>query len=253
MNNKRTHFVKFGFIFLLLISISIGNCQDKKKPTAEQFMKFVRTPPKEKTWAKLNGKAVNMKRDKKGKRIITESPIYLGVRFTSEMIFAQVVVGKDEIYSVGQPYSMTKGVVSVIKDGEKSSNELKANFGIKPEDLTMSFIFWNLVKELPEDSVGVISCRIFLLKSPDKKESAKVYISSDNYFPIKVEWSKPKGDKVFTDLLRTLEVKSFREVNDLYLIDELMFYGPGWQTKVGFSKCEAGFVKDGTPKDLFKK
>jgi hypothetical protein len=252
MNIIIKRLLKTGFLLSTLFVFLSVYSQDKKTPTAEQFMKFVRTPPQKKTWAMLSGKVTNMKKNKKGKRIITKSPIYLGIRFTSEMIFAQVIIGKDEIYSVGQPYSVTKGIVSVIKDGDKKKNALKANFGIKPEDLTMSFIFWDLLKELPEESFGLVSCRVFLLKSPDKKETAKVYIGSDNYFPVKVEWSKPKDDKEFSDIVRSLEVKSFKEVNNLYLVDGLSFYGPGWRTEIVFPDCKAGYVKDGTPKDLFK-
>jgi hypothetical protein len=215
-------------------------------------MRRVRKAPSLKTWAQLEGKIINMKRNTEGKRIITKSTIYLGIRFSSEMIFAQVIIDGNEIYSVGQPYAMMKAGLTVMRAGDKQSNKLSSSFGIRPEDLTMSFLFWDLVKELPETSLKLIPCKVMLLVSPDKKEMAKVYISRDNYFPVKVEWCKLVKSKNFTSITRTLEVLSFKKVNGLYLVNILSFYGPGWRTKIEFTEIKAGYVKDGTPKGLFK-
>jgi hypothetical protein len=194
-----------------------------------------------------------MKKNSAGQRRITNSEIYLGVRFTSEMIFAQIVLGDDEVYSIGQPYSGGAGSVNIIRDGNKNSSALMENFGIRPEDLTMSFLFWNFVKELPGESVSLVDCRVFLLASPDRNETAKVYIGRENYFPVKVEWAKTGPGGAFTAPSRTMEVASFRKLNGLYIVDSIIFYGPGWKSKVDFSDCRAGFIKDGIPKDLFRK
>ena len=63
-----------------------------------------------------------------------------------------------------------------------------------------------------------------------------------------MEWRKI--DK--TEPYRTLEVVSFQKIKDFWLIDAIMFYGPGWRTKIDFKKVDAGLVKNGTPKNLFK-
>ncbi len=245
--------VKSVVIALLLpLLANFANADDNEKIAPEQFLRFVRTPPQQKTWAQIQGEIINMKRSKEGKRLISKSDIYLALRFSSEMIFAQVIIGKNEIYSVGQPYSMMKNGATVLKSGDEGSSKLRGTFGIKPEDLTMSFLFWSFAKEFPSTSIRMISCRVFLLISPDKKESAKVYISRKHYFPLKVEWSKPVKEKLFGDISRTLEVVSFKEVNKLYLVKELQFYGPGWRTNIYFNKANAGAVKDGTPKNLFR-
>ena len=251
---KNLLMIKAGVIVLLFsLFANFANAESEEKISPAQFLKFVRTPPQQKTWAQLQGEIINMKRNKEGKRLISKADISLAIRFSSEMIFAQVIIGKDEIYSVGQPYSMLQDGATVSKSGDMKSTKLRGTFGIKPEDLTMSFIFWSFAKELPSTSIRMISCRVFLLISPDKKESAKVYISRNHYFPIKVEWSKALKDKPFGDILRTLEVVSFKEVNKLYLVKTLKFYGPGWRTNISFTKTDAGKVKDGTPKKLFRK
>jgi len=251
MKSKKTYFNGF-IIFILLLISSFSDAGEKVEPSSVEFMQRVRMSPAQKTWAQLDGAISNMKRNKEGKRIITKSTIYLGIRFSSEMIFAQVIIGDNEIYSVGQPYSIIKTGVTVMQSGDKSSNKLRSSFGIKPEDMTMSFLFWDFLQELPETSLKLIPCRVFLLISPDKSEIAKVYISQDNYFPVKVEWSKAGKGKTFTAITRTLEVTSFKKVNGLYLVNVLSFYGPGWRTKIEFLKINAGYVKDGTPKGLFR-
>jgi len=251
MKNRKIYYGVFWVLILFMFSFML-NGEDVVKESSIDFMKRVRTPPSQKSWAQLDGIISNMKRNKGGKRIITKSTIYFGIRFSSEMIFAQVVIGEKEIYSVGQPYSMIKSGATVMHSGDSGSNKLRVDFGIKPEDLTMSFLFWDLVKELPETSLKLIPCRVFLLKSPDKSSIAKVYISRDNYFPVKVEWSNVVNEDEFFSINRTLEVLSFKSVNGLYLVDVLSFYGPGWRTKIEFKNLNAGLVKDGTPKGLFK-
>lgn len=213
------------------------------------FLQRARHPRKVKTWARLSGLMINKTRKKKRK----QKSILFSLRFTEEMILAQVLVGdSDEIYSVGQPYSGKTSEVSVIREkGEGKESILKRDFGIRPEDLTMSFLFWNLKLEFPKTSLKGQCCRVFLLMQPGSDRVAKVYISDKYFFPLKVEWSSFKNGRL-TSPSRTLEVNSFKKVNGLWLIDSLFFYGPGWKTKLAFSKCEAGLVTDGTPKDLFK-
>ena len=237
---------------LLLVGINIVYAGESTKTSSAQFMRMVRTPPQVMTWAQLKGEIVNMKRDREGQRSLSKEPIYLAVRFSSEMIFAEIILGKDEIYSIGQSYSMLQNSATVLRDGNKSSNKLSATFGIRPEDLTMSFLFWDMLEELPADSVGMVPCRVFNLISPDKMEKARVYISRDNYFPVKVEWSKVTDKNNDADIVRTLEVVSFEKVNGLYLVKELKFYGPGWRTNVQFTENKAGLVSKGIPKDLFR-
>ena len=174
--------------------------------------------------------------------------MYLGIRFTPEQTFAQIFINKNEIYSIGQSYT-AKEKVTVIREGkDKNKHSTLADFGIKPDDLTMSFLFWELEQELPKDSIKGQACRVFILKSPDGSEKAKAYISSSYFFPLKVEWTKINENKPY----RMLEVTSFKKVNELWLIDAIMLYGPGWRTKIDFPKVNAGLVEKGTPKDLFK-
>lgn len=240
-NKKRAMF----FISILAIFPHVFAAPVQKKYSAQEFLNITQHPPGKKTWAKLEGTATHKRKDQP----VKTAPLYLGIRFTPEQTFAQICITEDEIYSIGQSYYSAKDKVTVIREGnEHNKSSTLADFGIKPDDLTMSFLFWKLIKELPAESVKGQNCRIFLLESPDGNEKAKTFISSSYFFPLKVEWTKINENKPY----RMLEVTSFKKVNDLWLIDAIMLYGPGWRTKIDFTKSNAGLVEKGTPKDLFK-
>jgi hypothetical protein len=217
--------------------------------SSTSFLRMARRPQQTKTWARLSGVMINKTRKRKSQ----QKKILFSLRFTEEMIFAQVVVGEnDEVYSIGQPYSGKTTDVSVIREkGTAENSLLRSRFGIRPEDMTMSFLFWRFKLELPKASIKGQRCRVFLLSKPDTNEIAKVFISEEYLFPLKVEWSTLENGRL-TEPSRSLEVDSFKKVNGLWLVDSLFFYGPGWRTKIVFSECEAGLVEDGAPSDLFK-
>lgn len=234
----------FVLIIVYMIILPVSQVKSgEKKLTAKQFLRIVQHPPGKKTWAQLKGKATHERKKAKKK----ESPIYFGVRFTPEQTFAELTIGKKESYSIGQSNLLAKDKVTIIPAQGYNPSILK-NYGIRPDDLTMSFLFWDLEKELEADSFAGQECRVFQLKSPDKLETAKAFISSKYFFPLKVEWTRKGEDEPY----RTLEASTFREVNKLYVIDELTLKGPGWRTKIIFDECKAGMVENGTPKDLFR-
>lgn len=245
MDISRT--VKAGLFSALFLCFVVGPravSAGDSALSAEDFLRLARRPPSEKTWAILEGTAAN----KKAGKGVVRTKLRVAIRFTSEMMLARVAVGeKGEVYFVGQPY-VGKGKASVFKEG--AGDRLGAEFGVRPEDLTMSFLFWNFKKELDPDTVRTVGCRVFLLEAPDGKRRAKVYITEKQFFPLKVEWSKLDGEGEWK-MERSLEARSFKKVNGLYLVDGLLFLGPGWRTQIDFAPCRAGLVSKGVPKGLF--
>jgi hypothetical protein len=182
-------------------------------------------------------------------------PIYLGIRFTPERTLAQVVANNNEFYLIGQAYSDKPESTSIIVNRPDKEKSVLADCGIRPEDLTLSFLYWPLQKELKNDSIKGYPCRVFQLLSPDKKESANVYISSQYFFPLKVEWFKNSNGKEPSVPSRTLEVKSFKKDpnENFWIVDTLEIYGPGFRTKIDFPESSAGYSKNGVPPELFQK
>jgi hypothetical protein len=244
----------FNLALLLGLLVSIlpqGFAGDKKKYSAEEFLKIVRNPPRKECWAIMDGNVTHRRRGKDS----LEEPLYLGILFTPTRSLAQVVIGSKEAYNVGQTYQGGKESTSIIPlTGVKHKDSKLAEFGLRPQDLTMSFLYGKFIEELKPEEVKGRDCRVFLLESPDKKEKVKVFISSEYFFPLRVQWFN--NDSKSKEPHRTLEVKSFRKENeDFWLVSSLSLYGPtsGWRSLIEFDKTKAGYSADMVPKDLFKK
>jgi len=238
-------------LFLLPSAVTVPSFAEDENPgeklEATEFLKIARRPPLEESWAKMNGEISH----KRANTDTVKYPLYLGIRFTPERTLAQVVANKNEFYLIGQAYSDKPESTSIIVDRPEKDKSVLADCGIRPEDLALSFMFWPLQSELKPGEIKGYPCRIFQLLSPDKKESATVYISVQYFFPLKVEWSKDNSGK--KEIIRTLEVKSFKKEENFWLVNTLDISGPGWRTKVDFSETIAGFSKNGVPPDLFQK
>lgn len=212
--------------------------------STNDFVAAARQPPGRESWAKMDGTLTHRRRGAED----VESKIHLGVLFTPARTVAQMSVDGGETYNVGQSYEASPDSTFVaMTSAPKSGKPLLAQIGLRPQDVTMSFLFWNVIKELPADSFKGQDCRVILFESPDKSELARAHIDAKYRFPLKVEWLKPGEDKP----VRTLEVDSFKKEKDFWLVASLLLYGPGWKTKMEFDKTSAGFSNDGTPEDLF--
>lgn len=241
--------MKYFFTVLLLLSLFSIYAGDDKKLSSEEFLKIASNPHGSNHWASMEGTAYHRRRGSD----TVEAPIYIAIRFFPERTIAQVIVNNDEGYYVGQKYEKSSDATSVIpmQKGDKQKNAL-AGLGLRPQDLTLTFMFWDMLKELPEESVKGRNCRVFLLESPDKKEKVKVYVSSEYYFPLKVEWFKA-GQKKGEPPYRAGEFLSFRKEGKFWMASSIRIDGPGWKTKIDFDDLKADYVKNSLPKDLFRK
>ena len=236
----------------ILFSFAIFAEEDAlKNADSKAFLEKARRPPVQESWAKLAGKTIHRRADKE----VQESPIYLGLRFTTERILAQVFVNENENYNIGQQYGAAPGGTSIIATNKNPGGKsVLGDFGLRPEDLTFSFLYWDFVSELDKDSVSLQECRVFLLKSPTLQEKVKIYINAETCFPVKAEWIKEdKENKSKDNIYRTIEITSLRKESDFWFVDSFVIYGPGWKTKVEFGNITAGLAKDGVPEDVFKK
>jgi len=224
---------------------------DGAKLDTADFLKIARRPPSEESWAKMQGEISH----KRGTADTVKYPIYLGIRFTSERTIAQVVANKNEFYNIGQTYSDKPDSTSIIVNRIEKDKSVLADCGIRPEDLTLSFLYWPFHKELKSENIKTLSCRVFQLLSPDKKESATVYISTQYFFPLKVEWCKYSTENEPPKPDRTLEIKNFKKSpnESFWVVDTLEIYGPGFRTKIDFPESSADYSKNGVPPELFQK
>ena len=248
---KLNHLSKTTIVLLttafLMPCPGIRSSADDKELSAKDFLYRTRHPAGRKRWALMDGKVFHRRR---GKQTI-QAKLYLGILFNKDRTLAQLIINDSQGYMIGQDFTKGQDGTSVIPLNKATKNKpALGNFGLRPEDLTMSFLYWNLDKELPGESTKMINCRVFKLKSPDKKETATVWISKKYYFPLKVKWTRISEKEPF----RSLEVSSFKTQGKYGVIKRLELYGPGWRTRINFTKIEIGNPENGTVRDgLFKK
>lgn len=240
--------IKLSGLLLVICSITaVAAPFNGDAASAEDFLRVMRQPRANQTWGKMSGIAEHLRR---GQAKIT-MPIDLNVMFTADRILSQIVIDHRQGYLVGQTFTGKDSGTSVIPIHKtEGKNELLAEIGLRPEDLAMSFIYWDFVRELPRESISMRQCRIFLLKKD--QELVKLSADTDYLFPLRVEWYK---DQYNADAVpyRTLEASKFKEVNKLWMITRLSVSGPGWRTRIDFDKTSAGTSSAGVPADLFKK
>ena len=214
----------------------------EEKISAAEFLARARRPNPVDTFAMLSGKLQH----RRGKA--PESmPVYFGIIIQKERSTGQLVFDKKEGYLLGQ--AKQKGGSSVIP--MQKSSELIDRTGVRASDLTLDFLYYDLLKEEPEETLGgFVPCRVMVLQSQDKMELARVFLSSSHYFPLKVEFFRPGEKKPW----RTLETGGFTQKNDLYYIRRLRLEGPGWRTRIEFDEAELGlYDPKNPPKNLIKK
>lgn len=229
---------------LVLCSLSASGETDL---SVQDFLYRVRHPAGRKRWALMDGEVIHRRRDKE----TVKAALYLGILFNPDRTLAQVVIDQRQGYMVGQAFSKGEDGTSIIPlNKESEANPVIGNFGLRPQDLTMTFLYWKFDREFPEETAKMVNCRVFRLIAPDKQEAVKVWISREYYFPIKAEWTKVNEKEPF----RTLEVSSFKQQGSYGIIKRLELYGPGWRTRINFTETKIGTPEEGSiPKNLFLK
>lgn len=223
------------------LPLSGGN----SKLPMDEFLQLSRRRNQVATYAKLQGILQHRRR---GAALLT-MPVYFGVIIHPDRTIGQLVLAKKEGYMLGQ--AVNSGLTSVTPMQKDGSNQL-GYVGVRASDLTMSFLFCKPEKEFPSEIVGgVVPCRVFLLDDKVNKEKIKVWISTDQAFPLQAEFFRNGEKKAY----RLLEASGFTKKNELYYVRKIRIEGPGWRTRIDFDadSAEVDVVKPGKlPKIIMK-
>ena len=232
-------------VFLVVVSAFCA------EPSTEEFLRSAREPRTASTYGMFFGILQHRRRGAEPQ----EMPIYFGVIIRPESTMGQIVVNRKEEYLIRQNRSAGKDGSSVIYD--RKTGVTLNHVGLRASDLTMSFLFYTLVKELPGTTLSaVVPCRVLLLESPadnpDGKEYVRVYIEKEHAFPLKAEFLRSPNDK---KPFRMMEANGFTKKNDLYFAKTILIEGPGWRTKVEFNPdyAELGMYDQKHPVNVFFK
>ncbi len=243
---KKSFPLLFLLITLLSGSVLLAAPADDLPPekwTAQDFLARVRNPPGRDSWASMKGTAQHRRDNARP----VKADLEMGIFFTPVRTLAQIRFNGNEIYNIGQSYGKdaSTSVDSRIPPGQKPQIGI---YGITPEDLAMSFLYWDFLEEHPQDSVRGQPCRVFTLISKDRSERVKVTVSCEYFFPLRAEWFR-KEEKEPT---RKLEAAAFKKSNDYWFVSKLVLSGKNWTTTIRFPEVAAGPFKDKLPAGLFK-
>lgn len=236
------------FISLLFAWQAAGEKADLDKIGAAEFLELMRRPRGMETWGQMSGRIDHSRRD--GKK--SSASIYLGTLLTKDRMMSRVIVDEKQGFLIAQSFGGGEAGTSVTPMHDPAAQtDLLGEFGLRAEDLTMSFIYWDFVRELPRETITFRTCRVFLLRKDN--EYIRLSVNVDYLFPMRVSWYKDKFDEKDSPY-RTLEATKFKEVNELWLVTRLQLEGPGWRTRVDFTEANAGYrtEKDKGPSDLLR-
>ena len=194
---------------------------------AEKFLALIREPLRENAWGEFTGSIQHKSTSRRLKGILR-----VRITFTPEAMLAQIVLNDTNVYSLEQSHKKGEKVTLSLERPEVEKEPGLFVFGVEPSDLTFSFIYWELERELPTENGKSGLCRVMKLKEPGGKRTALVWFNVKYGFPEKAAWFA-EGNS--TTPVRRLELKGAkRHENGLWFVREMKLEGDGWKSMVTF-------------------
>jgi len=204
--------------------------------SAEEFLCQVRRPFREEAWGRFRGRVVHVRSGRKQRAKLT-----LAIAFSSDSVRAKLVLDERNAYLIEQVDAADGPPKVNLKLPEDEQDPKLFDLGIEAEDVTFSFIHWDLVKELPAESIRRHKCRVLELSHPDKQGCVRAWFSCDYLFPLRAHWRRPDEEAPW----RRLEFKGFKKSKGgLWFMKTAHLRGSDWKTQLKFDECELHRVCD---------
>ena len=212
--------------------------------SSKAFLQRVRRPFLREAWARFEGRLWH--KSLQGK---DEVPVVLNMRFHENGVKAQLVLADTDLYTIVQTFGDGATVPDVNLQLPESPDQVTLReLGLKPADFVFSFLYWDLVRELPPDSYRGQSCRVMELRHPESGRLVKVWFARKYRFPVRVVWLADDPSRE-----RTLEFTEFEKHDDMWFVRAIRFSGDRWKTLVVFDDAVLHPVSDvRPPEDLFR-
>ncbi len=237
----RFHTFAFAVIAFAAFAVCMASAEDAEVETpdnaemetlaAKEFLAAVRKPLRIDAWGEFTGKVTYKGKDKPN----AKGDLRVRMTFTPTSMHVQIVLNDKNVYVMEQSHKDGEAVNAKIEPPETEVKPGLFDFGIDPEDLTFSFIYWDFIEELPRQSSRLRECRVMRLKDPTGKGTVNVWFSAKHAFPMEAWWFKEGQDKPW----RKLEFKGAKRfVNGLWFVKEMRLEGDDWKTQVRFDHVE---------------
>ena len=216
----------------------------------EKFLELARKPFLDTLWCRFDGTA-----EFKGDDGRKKAPLRLSLRLGTAALRAELALQDGQTASILQLYKPdgtlpdVKLELSTVKPAQLTLEKM----GLQPDDLTFCFLYWNVLRELPGESVYMQKCRVLELEHPTTKARAQVWMLKECAFPMAVYWFR-NGEK---EPWRSFKfARSFKHHGDFTFPTEMRLSGlvaPTWEAKVTFKDAEIARPSEKTePAGLFR-
>ena len=223
----------FKYILALLTLGTTLVFAQEKKLSGKEFLARVRAPFRESSWAKIEGTITYSPKGKRKKRM----KMKLGLNFSPKEIDMSLNIAEKDRYTVKQLLKQDKAPDTKLSFPKSYNSTKLIDMGINPEDLTFSFLYWDIKYDYGlgsgDHKVNGQVCRTMELENPKTKETVLVYFSKKYYFPLKMVWYKP-GEKRGWRYLEFDGFKKYRK--DMWFFEKMLLKGNKWETQVKFDK-----------------
>ncbi len=226
----------FGALLMAASTLGSTACfaaESKFEPRllpASEFLLYARQPFVQNAWGRFMG--VIQYRGAAGRR--AKLPIQMSVMFRQDFMRAQITLDDRAVYNIMQVYYATGLPHVTISMPEVETVPSLADMGLKPKDVTFSFLYWELVEERAMEKIRGRDCRVMQLRHPETEEEVTAWFSADYFFPLRV-LSFEAGEKIHS---RELEFTDFKKHQDIWYVTELRLEGRGWKTRLKFGDGE---------------
>ena len=205
--------------------------------TKENFLKKVRATLLNNVWFRSQGSIIA--RFKESDELIGPKSIHTASILNANNLDFQIIL--DNYQEVQVQFTSKKQVreEKIVKD-YIYYDSIYEKLSIRPYDLSMSFLYWDLIYEFERESLGIlrIKCRVLFLANPKKAdEFVKIWISESYLAPIKIQWIK---GTINDDPYQELEIKKVQQDKNLYFPKEIFIENKEAKIKISYDEIVSG-------------
>jgi len=212
------------------VTVDTPSVENVNALSAQEFLKEIRKPLRVDAWAEFTGDISYKSTDKslKGK-------LRVRITFEPSSMHTQITLNERNVYLLEQTHVEGQSVKAKMERSNPEEAPSLFDFGILPEDLTFSFLYWDFLEELPRQSSRLRECRVMRLAAPKDQGTVCVWFNAKHGFPMEAWWYA----KDATAPWRKLSLKgAHRYANGLWFVKEMRLEGKDWKTRVLFDHAD---------------
>ncbi len=190
------------------------------------FLAVVRRAFEEKVWGEFSGQVQHI-----SPRARISTDIKVAVRIEApQFMRSRIVLHRDTVYDVTRLMENNEVRLNIRQPDEEERVVSLDELGMRSEDLLFVFLYWDLIEELPPETVRGRPCRVLKLEEPRHRRRVIAWFSAEHLAPLRIVWLKEDGETPE----RTLEMTEFQSRRGVWYVVSFRLTGDDWQTRVRF-------------------